>query len=79
MSPYLRTVKTTSGATAVQILRSSGARGISNTSGRLVTWWSWRPPRRPACAATIYPKIGEYGHHRPGGRLARLRFGQVRS
>ena len=29
--------------------------------------------------ATIYRKIREYGHRRPGRRLTRLRFGKVRS
>jgi hypothetical protein len=29
--------------------------------------------------AAIYWKIREYGHRRPGGRLTRLRFGQMRS
>jgi hypothetical protein len=39
--PYVRTVRTTSGSTAVQIVHSSRrGRGLSSTSARLMTMWS---------------------------------------
>jgi hypothetical protein len=73
-------VKTTSGATAVQIVHSPrGLRDVEHFGPardvvELEAAEALGMSRRP-----IYPKIREYGHRRPGGRLTRLRFGQMRS